>query len=45
MSEIADVVNVTVNVADTKITRTGFGVPLIFDLFASSIFPERVRSY
>jgi len=45
MSEIADVVNVTVNVADTKITRTGFGIPLIFDLFASSIFPERVRSY
>lgn len=45
MSEIADVVNVTVNVADIKITKTGFGIPLIFDLFASSIFPERVRSY
>jgi len=45
MTEIADVVNVTVNVADTKITRTGFGVPLILATIAASVFAERVRSY
>ncbi len=45
MSEISDVVNVTVNVADTKITRAGFGIPLIFDLFTVSGFTERVRTY
>jgi len=27
MSLLSDVVKVTVNVADTKITRTGFGTP------------------
>lgn len=45
MTEIADVVQVTVNVADTRITRAGFGVPLILDQFATSVFPERVREY
>ncbi|MDY6980939.1 MAG: DUF3383 family protein, partial [Pseudomonadota bacterium] len=45
MTEITDVVNVTVNVADTRISRAGFGVPLIFDEFASSIFADRVREY
>ena len=45
MTEIADVVQVTVNVADTRITQAGFGTPLIFDLIANSVFPERVREY
>lgn len=45
MTEIADIVQVTVNVADTRITRAGFGVPLILDQFATSVFPERVREY
>ena len=45
MTEIADVVQVTVNVADTRITQAGFGTPLIFDLIASTVFPERVREY
>lgn len=45
MSEISDVVNVTVNVADTKITKAGFGIPLIFDLFTVTGFTERVRTY
>lgn len=45
MTEISDVVNVTVNVADTRITRAGFGVPLILELIASSVFTERVREY
>ena len=45
MTEIADVINVTVNVADAKVTRAGFGVPLIFDTFADTIFAERVRQY
>lgn len=45
MTETTDVVNVTVNVADTKITRTGFGVPLIFDLIESSVFAARVKAY
>ena len=45
MTELADVINVTVNVADTQITRTGFGTPLIFSLVANTVFPERVRVY
>jgi len=45
MTEIADVVQVTVNVADTRVTQAGFGTPLIFDLIASSVFSERVRLY
>jgi len=45
MTEIADVVQVTVNVADTRVTQAGFGTPLIFDLIAAAVFPERVREY
>lgn len=45
MTELADVINVTVNVADTQITRTGFGTPLIFSLISSAVFPERGRVY
>lgn len=45
MTETTDVVNVTVNVADTKITRTGFGVPLILDIIESSVFAARTKSY
>lgn len=45
MTEIADVVQVTVNVSDTRVTQAGFGTPLIFDLIASAVFPERVREY
>lgn len=45
MTELADVINVTVNVADTKITRAGFGVPLIFSNIANTVFAERVREY
>lgn len=45
MTEVADVIAVTVNVADTKITRTGFGVALIFDLIESSVFTPRTKSY
>lgn len=45
MTDINTVVAVTVNVADTKITQAGFGTLLIFSDIASSVFPERVRSY
>lgn len=45
MTEITDIVNVTVNVADTRISRAGFGVPLILDEFPTSIFSNRVREY
>lgn len=45
MTETSDVVQVTVNVADTRITQAGFGTPLIFDLIANTVFPERVREY
>lgn len=45
MTETSDVVNVTVNVADTKITRTGFGVPLILDIIESSVFAARTKAY
>jgi len=45
MTQIADVVNVVVNVQDTKITQAGFGVPLIFSPIANTVFANRVRSY
>lgn len=45
MTEVTDVVNVTVNVADTQITRTGFGTPLIFDLIENTVFTNRTKSY
>lgn len=45
MTEVVDVVNVTVNVADTQITRTGFGLPLIFDIIENSVFAARTKSY
>ncbi len=45
MTETSTVVNVTVNVADTQITRTGFGTVLILALIESSVFATRVKSY
>jgi len=45
MTEIADVIRVTVNVGDTQITQVGFGTPMVFDQFAATVFPERIRSY
>lgn len=45
MSEINSVVNVIVNVADTRISREGFGTPLILALIEPAVFPERVRIY
>lgn len=45
MTEIADVINVTVNVADTRVSRAGFGVPLIIDEIENTVFAERVRQY
>jgi hypothetical protein len=45
MTEINQVVEVTVNVADTRVSREGFGTPLIFSLIEDTVFPERVRIY
>ena len=45
MTKIADVSNVTVNIADTRITRQGFGTILILDTLASSVFTDRVKTY
>jgi Protein of unknown function (DUF3383) len=45
VTETSDVVNVVVNVADTKVTRTGFGVPLILDIIESTVFAARTKSY
>jgi hypothetical protein len=45
MTEITDVVNVTINVADTRISREGFGTILVFDTVADSVFSERTKSY
>lgn len=45
MTEVTDVVSVTVNVADTKITRLGFGIPLILDLIENTVFTPRTKSY
>ncbi len=45
MTRVADVANVIVNIADTRITRVGFGVIAIFDTIASSVFSERSKQY
>ena len=45
MTKVADVANVVVNIADTRITRVGFGVIAILDLIESTVFPERSRQY
>jgi hypothetical protein len=45
MTEINQVVEVTVNVADTRVSREGFGTPLIFSLIEPAVFSERVRIY
>ena len=45
MTKVADVANVIINIADTRITRQGFGTILILDTLASSVFAERVRTY
>lgn len=45
MTKIADVVNVVVNIADTRITRQGFGTILILDTIASTVFTPRVKEY
>ena len=45
MSKVSDVANVTINIADTRITRQGFGTILILDTILSSVFSDRVKSY
>lgn len=45
MTDVSQVITVTVNVGDTRVQAAGFGIPLIFDLIADTVFPERVRSY
>jgi len=45
MTEIAQVVNVTVNVGDVRVTAQGFGTPLIFATIDDAVFSDRVRSY
>lgn len=45
MTKIADVANVTINIADTRITRAGFGTILILDTIPASVFSDRVKSY
>lgn len=45
MSEISSVVQVTVNVADTRVSREGFGTPLIFALIENTVFADRVKLY
>jgi len=45
MTDLSQVIDVTVNVGDVQVTAAGFGTPLIFDLIASTVFANRVRSY
>ena len=45
MTKIADVANVIVNIADTRITRQGFGTILILDTIANTVFTPRVKEY
>lgn len=46
MTDISQVINVTVNVGDVHVSATGFGTPLILDQFLSSVFAGgRVRAY
>lgn len=45
MTDIADIVQVTVNVQEARLTRAGFGVPLIFAPAESTVFATRVKEY
>lgn len=45
MGEITEVINVTVDVKDARITQAGFGVPLILDVIPDTVFSNRVKSY
>jgi hypothetical protein len=47
MTDVNQVINVTVNVGDVSVTAVGFGTPLILDQFAGSVFggTGRVRTY
>lgn len=45
MTEISSVVNVTVNVADSSVSREGFGTPLILGAVENTVFSARTKSY
>ncbi len=45
MTQISDVVSITINVGDVRLTAAGFGTPLLAVLAESSVFATRVREY
>lgn len=45
MSNLNNIVNVTITSAARGITRVGFGTPLVISQFAPSIFPELARKF
>lgn len=45
MAEISDIVAITINVGDLRITRAGFGTPLLLVNAEDTVFATRVKSY
>lgn len=45
MTAIADIIAITVNVQDLRLSRQGFGTPLILANAESSVFAARTKSY
>ena len=45
MSQISDIVAITINIADLRLSHQGFGTPLLAVNAESGIFATRVKSY
>lgn len=45
MTQISDVIDLTINVGDIRLTAAGFGIPLLAVAAESSVFLPRVKSY
>lgn len=45
MTQISDVVELTINVGEVRLTSAGFGIPLLAVNAESSVFTPRVKSY
>lgn len=45
MTQISDVVAITINVGDVRLTAAGFGVPLLLVKAESAVFATRVKEY
>lgn len=45
MTQISDVIAITINVQDLRLSRAGFGTPLFLATAENTVFSERTKSY